>query len=626
MQHKSILIPVIALLAVGAVWASSSLFPSPTGFPANPATPGTLGYVLAFFGIDGKAPDSAALAGRSATGYLQGNNCTAPGEVWRGIDTSGKAVCGLRSTPLAIGKFCQQTPTWVTVLRGGSSPWVAANMTDKLESGDIIQTNWGTATVCFDADDSILRLDTGTVVALETGNLGGNNVAQAILSNGRLWWRVLTSTGINIGGGGLIAGVRGTSVSVEKSASNYTLSIIDSQRSTDAAYIQNTIQAWVTPIPTSAGRQFIYISGSTSTPALASLNKATLMTQSVWIRENMKKDIDYLSTTTESPIVAWEYTITKPQGILESDAICLTPNGDDGWRWWSPDVWCKDRNIVAFADYTKWTTDMTLGYGGTLSQTPVKSACYGIDGGQFATIGNNTFLSQSNDTHSSCWSEIQATCSTDTILVSHNERCQLSTILDNGNTYVPALVWVSPERIPVNGWATDCVVYDQFNANTAARTIPHGQLDTYKGGVELTLSCGSPGTQSIQNIGTPLTAIPSTGVSITGGNHLSYDINSLPPLAGKTITIELDSPITNTNAVLLLLDSLPTGTANPAFYINSTGEPICITQSTSWCSASRVGSTYTLYLGNIVATRFEVGNSLLRNKPISRMIKKITIK
>ena len=86
MQHKSILIPVIALLAVGAVWASSSLFPSPTGFPANPA-------------------------GRSATGYLQGNNCTAPGEVWRGIDTSGKAVCGLRSTPLAIGKFCQQTPT-----------------------------------------------------------------------------------------------------------------------------------------------------------------------------------------------------------------------------------------------------------------------------------------------------------------------------------------------------------------------------------------------------------------------------------------------------------------------------------------------------------------------------------
>lgn len=111
MQRKSIIIPIIALLVVGGVWASSSLFLSPTGFPANPATPGTIGYILGLFGIDGTARDSAALAGRSATGYLQGNNCTAPGEVWRGIDTSGKAVCGTRSTLLAIGKFCQQTPT-----------------------------------------------------------------------------------------------------------------------------------------------------------------------------------------------------------------------------------------------------------------------------------------------------------------------------------------------------------------------------------------------------------------------------------------------------------------------------------------------------------------------------------
>lgn len=67
MQRKSILIPIIAVLVVGGVWASSSLFPSPTGFPANPATPGTLGYILGLFGIDGTAPDSAALAGRSAT-------------------------------------------------------------------------------------------------------------------------------------------------------------------------------------------------------------------------------------------------------------------------------------------------------------------------------------------------------------------------------------------------------------------------------------------------------------------------------------------------------------------------------------------------------------------------------
>jgi hypothetical protein len=115
------------------------------------------------------------------------------------------------------------------------------------------------------------------------------------------------------------------------------------------------------------------------------------------------------------------------------------------------------------------------------------------------------------------------------------------------------------------------------------------------------------------------------GIYVTGSGYISYPISALGNLAGKTITIELDSPITDSNAVLLLLDSLPTGTANPAFYINSAGEPICITQTTSWCSANKVGSKYTLYLGNIVATRFQFGNGLARNKPINRTIKKITI-
>jgi hypothetical protein len=92
MQRKNLIVPLIALFGVGAVWANS-LFPDTTEFPANPATTGTLGYILGLFGIDGIAPDSAALAGRSATGYLQGSNCTTPGEVWRGVDASGVAIC-----------------------------------------------------------------------------------------------------------------------------------------------------------------------------------------------------------------------------------------------------------------------------------------------------------------------------------------------------------------------------------------------------------------------------------------------------------------------------------------------------------------------------------------------------
>lgn len=107
-MKKLSILPIALVLAVGAVWATS-VFPDTTEFPANPSSPGTLGYVLGLFGISGTAPDSTALAGRSATGYLQGNNCTAPGEVWRGVDTSGKAVCGLRSNPLAFAKILEGT-------------------------------------------------------------------------------------------------------------------------------------------------------------------------------------------------------------------------------------------------------------------------------------------------------------------------------------------------------------------------------------------------------------------------------------------------------------------------------------------------------------------------------------
>ena len=88
----------------------------------------------------------------------------------------------------------------------------------------------------------MLRLDVATVVELSTGeNTSGQSVAQAILSDGRLWGRILTSTGVNLGGGGMVAGVRGTSVSVEESAGVYTLAIIDSRSPTNAATLGSTI-------------------------------------------------------------------------------------------------------------------------------------------------------------------------------------------------------------------------------------------------------------------------------------------------------------------------------------------------------------------------------------------------
>lgn len=90
-------------------------------------------------------------------------------------------------------------------MKNGSSTWIPANTTDVLYPGDIIATNGGTATIDFALDASILRLDTGTTVELRLGNLDGNSVAEAILSDGRLWGRILTSTGVNLGGGGVVA-------------------------------------------------------------------------------------------------------------------------------------------------------------------------------------------------------------------------------------------------------------------------------------------------------------------------------------------------------------------------------------------------------------------------------------
>jgi hypothetical protein len=120
-------------------------------------------------------------------------------------------------------------------MKNGTSTWTAANTTDLLAPGDIIKTaNNGTGTIQFIADASLLRLDVSTTVELRTGEFDGRSVAEAILADGRLWGRILTSTGVNLGGGGMVAGVRGTSATVMKTSTGYTIAIIDSQNPTAA--------------------------------------------------------------------------------------------------------------------------------------------------------------------------------------------------------------------------------------------------------------------------------------------------------------------------------------------------------------------------------------------------------
>lgn len=622
-MNKISLIPLALVTLIGVVFAAT-LLPDNATFPRVPTNPGTIGWALyGLFNADGSAKNTEKLAGKYASGYLQNRDCSGEpiNTVWVGVDTTGRGICGRLITPLAsIGKFTGLTAG--VQVRHIDNSVVTPAIGDILVPWDIVQTNWGTATITFTDDLSVLRLDVATVVELSTGeNTSGQSVAQAILSDGRLWGRILTSTGVNLGWGGMVAGVRGTSVSVEESAGVYTLAIIDSRNPTNAATLSSTLSdalAWSLSAITSpvySERQLTYLSWAMTYPLPVS--KASLLNLSIWGRENMKKDIDYLMGLSPSTLINEELAIATPIGIAEKDAICRIDTNTDGWRWWDNFFKCQPRWVIAFADYTQGSTNMILGYSWVLTYKEKSNSCPNKgtqdDGGWYSPGNEN------------CWPALSESCNTWDILVTHDMSCPtFSPIAIPSQIYHPKVL--DGGLYGMNWWTADCQVLDEYNSNTALRGGQNNSLDPTSGGGKLTLSCATPGTQLIPNIGTTLTAIPSTWVSITGGSYLSYATGSLPPLAGKTITIELDSPITNTNAVLLLLDSLPTGTANPAFYINSTGEPICITQATSWCSASRVGSTYTLYLGSIVATRFEIGNSLLRNKPISRMIKKITIK
>lgn len=67
---------LLLCIAFGAVYAATKLVPNTPEFPQYPNSPGSLGYALdqAFY-PDGTAKNAQKLAGVSASGYLQNNEC-----------------------------------------------------------------------------------------------------------------------------------------------------------------------------------------------------------------------------------------------------------------------------------------------------------------------------------------------------------------------------------------------------------------------------------------------------------------------------------------------------------------------------------------------------------------------
>lgn len=265
-----------------------------------------------------------------------------------------------------IGKFTEINGG-VQVMKSGALPWVAADTSYTLRSGDVIRTNAGTGTVTFDDDLSILRLDSNTVVELKSGlNTAGQSVAEAILTDGSLWGRILTSTGVNLGGGGMVAGVRGTSVSIVENSGNYTLAIVDSTRTTDAAIVKNSNNTSAPSRSMKPGEYINMASGATTTPTPTASTTATLLANSSWNRDNTRKDIEYLDDKKDSLAAGDkktkatdEYNITLPPltNTLELTALCGTTAGTTQTFWSSliDTVFdrCQPSGLVAFADYSK---------------------------------------------------------------------------------------------------------------------------------------------------------------------------------------------------------------------------------------------------------------------------------
>jgi hypothetical protein len=386
MRNKASLIPVALIALVGVVFASGMYFPdSNPSLPREPKWPGTIGGALySLFAPDGTAKNTEKLWGITATGYLRNNNCTdSINKKWVWVAPDGKGICGA-GTPVfaAIWKFNSITPG-VQVMKNGSSTWTPANTTDTLYPGDLISTNGGTATIDFALDDSLLRLDTGTTLELRLGNLDGNSVAEAILSDGRLWGRILTSTGVNLGGGGIVAWVRWTSVSVEKSGSSYKMSIIDSQKPANAASLSNRVQSSennktigsrIISDPATnlvAFTQVISnnITGSSPTPYKTSSTKEMMIASSPWIRDNTKLDIDYLYTNSgTADIIRTEYSATIPSDTTASvlSALCGTEGtvANQGSTYWKSLIGttytdkCRSSQLVAFGEYGNWNLSL----------------------------------------------------------------------------------------------------------------------------------------------------------------------------------------------------------------------------------------------------------------------------
>lgn len=414
-MQKKILLPLILVLWIGwvafAAFLNPKMLPDTAEFPRIPMGSGTIWEIIGKIlgttdlgnyilnGGDGTVKNTQTLSWVTASGYLKNTTCVSNTQVWTGFDTNGTAVCGTKSGLLTFGTISSQDcAATIYPADNSSSHPTSTGMT--LKAGDIIKTNPSCGMTIAFVDTSILRLDRDTTASLDISTNSiepGKQIASLILESGQVWGRILspdtpTSTGYTIGSDEVVAWVRGTSIAVYKGAGSSTPSWDSAHKtwtltknptiSTDIVVVHSRFAAnmltWVVQITTRDGTKKIMnpgdkISYTNTNPTSLTPTAHTLVdlyTTTPWIRDNTKKDLDYLTSpiTINSSIgtltinnilnhiIPSELAATESSDITVNSAFC--GGGNIFWNSLLGTSYekCRPSNLLAFADFSSSTT------------------------------------------------------------------------------------------------------------------------------------------------------------------------------------------------------------------------------------------------------------------------------
>lgn len=595
---------IVALVLIIVGWAYAlvvNLLPDNSRFPRVPTGDGTIGWAIAkilgttdlanYIG-DGTVANTNMLSGVTADKLLKAQDiCLAP-NVWIKTDANGKPVCG-SSNMLAVNIGTVQIDTCV----GAAIAYRADGTTktfsdgDIVLQGDIVQTDAGCPITIAFADLSLIRLDGGSTVSLDTGvTTWGQSIAYAILNNGGLWGRVLTENGeYRIGNDDIVAGVRGTSIQFTKEGASPTPT-------------KNANGDWVLP-PATPGGTFQVVhstqpgvnlectkentttfvgtgkiatlpTSGDCTPTLSNLSVAggSIYTNPTApkVAENTLADLEYMSERRAVPRINTEFDITKPKNTKDKNDIC-DPTGTTSEEYWENLLLagmepCLPQGLIAFADYTLWNTNMyffnSVGYLRAWKLDITWKTLYddGLLKSGISTPNADIKSTNIADTINRKW--WNSDCPDD----DGREFCKDLKELRN-LWWSDILVNINPSSKTSHQWGFYQWKYDDwYEWNYQAKYVFQPQTFSFNGGIPIT----------------------------TAGQYISYPLPLFPgwasSLAGRTVMIELGSPvgnITHIPAKYYVLDlwwslkvSLENGTWK-CWWVTSPNSGVCRTTGTT---------------------------------------------